>query len=656
MKVEVDLPPSQGAGTILRNRAFDGFRGFAMLVLMAAHFGGEKILPGAWLGINFFLVFSGFIIIYLMMVEKHMTGRVDIIRFYRRRAKRLLPGLFVLLTVLAVWALVWAEDYVRRGLRGDIIATLSYVMNWRLIITSDDYFVQFGTPSLLRHAWTLAVEEQFYVVAPFIVLAVFRWVHTRWMRVAVMLAMASVSAWIAAGVGVGSAHAQAHVYYGTDTRAQAIFIGIAFAFLLGPDNRGNIPKYPNGPLIMTLGWIAVIFNVWSYTWVSPWDPWVFEKGGILFFSLSTLPAFIVCLDHRENLMKRIMGNTFFVVLGLMTYGLYLWHWPIQIWLKLYVPGLDGWALFFAGTILTTVIAFISFRFLEVPIILGGLAKFAGGRRKARMLIVASLAVILALTFTVGKVPSLASQMAAGKAPMLVKGTPSYEPRDDQITMAVYGDSTALYLSKEFDRENYPDMSMVELAKPGCDLMRLPFDVGSDRESEPLEDCLESRKTLANDLEANNVDVLVLNVGTLAPLPHVTPEGPMSILDPGYEKYVRAELDDIREQARDAGVRQVQISTLPCRDTDLDFAKENPDVAELATSPDAFNDVIRQWAGDNDVPVLELNKVLGCEQGYVRKINGVRLYSDQLHFSQYAAQMIWTWMAPTVRDNFEAATQ
>src|SRR5690606_22381714 len=139
---------------------------------------------------------------------------------------------------------------------------------------------------------------------------------------------------------------------GTDTRAQAIFIGVAFAFLLGPDNQGRAPRRPRGPLIMTLAWATEIFSVWCYTWVSPWDPWVFEKGGIFFVSIVLLPAFIACLDEQGNLIKKIFSNQFFVLLGLMTYGLYLWHWPIQIWLKLYPPDLTGWALFFVGSTLT----------------------------------------------------------------------------------------------------------------------------------------------------------------------------------------------------------------------------------------------------------------------------------------------------------------
>lgn len=656
MKLVVDLPPSQGSGKILRNPAFDGFRGFAMLVLMAAHFGGKDLFPGAWLGINFFLVYSGFIIVYLMMVEQHTTGRIDVIRFYRRRAKRLLPAMFVLLLVLGFWALIMAEDYVRRGMRGDILATLGYVMNWRLILTSDDYFVQWGTPSLLRHAWTLSVEEQFYLIAPFIVIALFRWVQSRAIRVTIMMLLASISAIWAANIGVADANAQAHVYYGTDARAQAIFVGVAFAFLLGPDSKGRIPKYPRGPLMILISWAVVVFTLWAYTWVSPWDPWVFGKGGIMAMNLAMLPAMVILLDTPKNSLKTVFSFTPLVVLGLMTYGLYLWHWPIQIWLNLYAPDLQGWALFFVGTILTCTVAFVSFRFMEVPIILRGMDAFTGSKKRSRWLIWSSFTLIIVLAFTVGRVPSLNSQFESGNAPPLVEGTEKYVAGDQHINVAVYGDSTALYLAKAFEPETYQDLSVVPLAVAGCDLMRLDIDFGPEKKGKPLPDCLESREKLGENLKKNKIDVLVLNVGTLAPMLHVTPEGSLSIKDAAYEKYIVAELDDIREQALAGGVKQIQVSTLPCRDTDLDYAKENPEAAKVVADPTKMNNVLRKWAEANDSPVLELHQVLGCEEGYSRKINGVKLYSDSLHFSEYAAQMVWTWLAPSIRENFLASTK
>lgn len=631
-----------------------------MLILMAAHFGAGHLFPGAWLGINFFLVFSGFIIIYLMMVERAQSGRVDIIRFYRRRAKRLLPGLFVLLTVLALWAHIFAEDHVKRGMRGDIYATLAYVMNWRLIATSDDYFAQGGVPSLLRHAWTLAVEEQFYIIAPILVLSIMSWVHTRWKRVALASALACGSALIAAEVGNATPAALAHAYYGTDTRAQAIFVGIAFAFLLGPDKNGVEPRRPNGRLMQVLGWASVLFNVWLYTWVEPTDPWVFESWGILWVSASTLPAFIVCLDYKSNLLKRVFGNKFFILLGLMTYGLYLWHWPIQIWLHMYWPTLTGGLLLVVGTVLTIGVSFISFRWLEVPIILRGLDAFAGGKRQARSLIVVSLVIII----------SLAASLGLGKqtVPPLHSGQSEYVPSSTDTKIAVFGDSSARFFFNEIPEDKFSDIHIRNLAVDGCDIVRLDVKWTEEVSRSPEEPCLEARKSLREDLTAASPDTFILMSGGVASLEHISADGrTLDISMPEYRSIIEAELDDIFSAARDAEIHDLNLMTVPCRENDLSkvsifgvdiapYFEEHPEKGQRVIDPVEINTLFRNWAAHHNVNVIDLYQAVGCDEGYQRKINGVTLYRDWFHFSEDASAMIWTWLAPTIRENFQASTK
>ena len=651
--------PAQGA-KIQRFRGFDGFRGFAMLILMAAHFGAGKYLPGAWLGINFFLVFSGFIIIYLMMVERASAGRVQIIRFYRRRAKRLLPGLFLLLTTLAVWALLFAEEHVKRDLRGDIFATLGYVMNWRLIITSDDYFAQGGVPSLLRHAWTLAVEEQFYIVAPFLVLAIMRWVHSRWKRVAIASALAFGSAWIAADIGNATPSALAHAYYGTDTRAQAIFVGIAFAFLLGPDKNGREPRRPNGPLMQTLGWVSAAFNVWLYTWVEPTDPWVFESYGILLVSASTLPAFVVCMDHRENLLKRVIGNRVFILLGLMTYGLYLWHWPIQIWLNMYAPALTGLPLLIIGTLLTVAISYVSFRWLEVPIILRGLDAFAGSKKRARLLLCSSISIIIVLALLLGLGPR--------NTPNLHPDIEPYVPAETETQVAVFGDSSARFFFDEIPADTFSDLTIHNLAVDGCDIVRLDVKWTDEVSRSPEVPCLEARETLAADLGKIAPDVFVLMSGGVASLEHISADGRVIDMNtPEYRHLVEQELDDIFSAARSAGIDNLGIMTVPCRENDLSkvsifgvdispYFLENPEKGHRVTDPVEINKLFVNWAQNNGVEVIDLYGALGCQNGFQRKLNGITLFRDWFHFSEQASAMIWTWLAPTIRENFPASTK
>lgn len=635
-----------------RNKVFDGLRGFGMLILMSAHFGLGKLLPGAWIGINFFLVFSGFIIVYLMMVERAKTGRISISKFYRRRARRLLPGLFVLLVTLAVWGLLFADDHVRRTMRGDIFATLGYVMNWRLIVTSDDYFAQGGVPSMLRHAWTLAVEEQFYLFAPLLVLAVIRWVSARWLRVSIMLGLASVSALIAASIGSSTPSAFAHSYYGTDTRSQAIFAGIALAFLVSPDVQGRQPKLITGPLISTIGWASLIFNVALYFFVEPTDTWLFEYGGMLLINISILPFYYLGMVSHRSWLEIIMGNKFFVFLGMMTYGLYLWHWPIQIWLAIYAPDLDSRRLLLIGSSLTIGIAFVSFRWLEAPIMMRGLAPFAGGVRKARLLVTTSLTLIIGLTVALG--------FGSFEAPRLNPQVPVYIAGDGHRNITAFGDSSARLFFERFQAEDYPDLSVTNLAIDGCDLVRLDVKWTDKETRAPEAVCLEARASLEDDVRVANTDVFVLMSGGVASLDHISEDGrTLGVNDPEYRAIVEAELDDIFGDARAAGVSDLRLMTVPCRENDLSkvsifgidvepYLSKHPDKVDAIMDPVVMNGWFRDWAEKNDVEIIDLYKAIGCETGFQRKINGITLFVDWFHFSHESSVMIWTWLAPKLQ--------
>lgn len=649
------VPPTpSGSAGILRNRAFDGFRGFAMLILMVAHFGAADLFPGAWLGINFFLVFSGYIIVTLMLVEKNKTGRINIEKFYRRRAKRLLPALFLLMTVVGLWALFFAENFIRRGMKGDILATLGYVMNWRLIVTSDDYFAQSGVPSFFRHAWTLGIEEQFYIAAPIIVILVLRYTRSRWVRIGIMLALASISAYIAAQVGASTPSALTHAYYGTDTRAQAIFIGIAFAFFLGPDDQNREIIFPSNILLKTLGWIAVIVNVWFYTWVKPTDAWVFENWGIFWISLSTLPAFIVVArEPPTNTMKRVFSNPFFVLMGLMTYGLYLWHWPVQLWMKIYAPDMGTVGQLIVGSLATTAIAFVSFRWMEVKIILRGLNAFAGNRRRARMLIWVSLIGIISIAFALGS--------GDREVPKLIPGTAEYVAKSETTSVAVFGDSTARYFFDDMPEDVYSDIKVTNLSVDGCHLIMLGIKWGFNEVREPEEKCFKARDRLTEDLKTADPDVFVLMPGAATSMEHVTEDG--KVIDPGlleFRTVVERELESVRHSAVEAGIDDMRVVTIPCRENDMGklevggvdlepYFRENAEKAYQITDPVIVNAWIEDWAQANGVGVIDLYGALDCSDAYQRKINGVTLYRDWFHFSEDASAMIWSWLAPVIRD-------
>ena len=207
--------------------ALDGLRGLAVVGVLVFHGG---YLQGGYLGVDAFFVLSGFLITSLLLVEATGSGGVSLGRFWARRAWRLLPALACVLGFVALYAAVWAQPNELATIRGDAIATLLYVANWHQIATSNDYFVLFRSPSPLDHTWSLAIEEQFYVVWPLVIWLVVRArrgsnLARRVLGVCCGLAVASV-VWAQIAYRWWGA---TRVYYGTDTRAAAILFGAALA-------------------------------------------------------------------------------------------------------------------------------------------------------------------------------------------------------------------------------------------------------------------------------------------------------------------------------------------------------------------------------------------------------------------------------------------
>ena len=173
--------PTPVAGTargMARYAAIDGYRGFFVVLVLLYHVGVTQ-LAGGWIGINHFFVFSGFLIARMLIKEHSKTGRIDPIRFYRRRIRRIVPAMLVLVMAVLVHSWIFETAAKRREYGGDSFATLGFFLNWRLVTRSDAYFELFGHPSPLRHAWTLSVEEQFYLVAPLLLLLICRATRSR---------------------------------------------------------------------------------------------------------------------------------------------------------------------------------------------------------------------------------------------------------------------------------------------------------------------------------------------------------------------------------------------------------------------------------------------------------------------------------------------
>ena len=208
-------------GRMQHQPALDGLRGAAVAGVLLFHAGH---LRGGYLGVDAFFVLSGFLITSLLLAEGARTGTVALGAFWARRARRLLPALLAVLAFVAVYSLVVASAAERTTIRGDGLATLGYFANWRAIFSGTDYWALFGSPSPLEHTWSLAIEEQFYLVWPLLLVAITA-APRRVLALAGGLAIASF-VWMQVLYDPAS---PSRVYFGTDTRLASILIGAALA-------------------------------------------------------------------------------------------------------------------------------------------------------------------------------------------------------------------------------------------------------------------------------------------------------------------------------------------------------------------------------------------------------------------------------------------
>lgn len=355
----------------------DGLRALAVSAVLLYHLDLPWI-PGGFLGVDVFFVLSGFLITTLVLEEVERTGRLDYRKFYLRRARRLLPALWLLLLTVSVFSLFFLREELAE-LRGDVTAALLYVSNWWYILADQSYFEFTGRPALLQHLWSLAVEEQFYLVWPAIVVfAMVRGRRRRVRRTAFVLAVASTiwMAWLSIRSGYPVPNDPSRVYYGTDTHAMGLLIGATLATVWVPWRRWSIRRswlsrppvpYPGAAaLIDAAGLVGLIGVVWFFLSVGEFSDFLY-RGGFLVLALSTALG-LAALANPAGLLSRALAVQPLRYLGERSYGIYMWHWPVFMVTR---PGFelsfDGLPSVLLRVGITLVLAELSYRFVEMPI-------------------------------------------------------------------------------------------------------------------------------------------------------------------------------------------------------------------------------------------------------------------------------------------------
>lgn len=411
--------PAAGDGNKLAHlRALDGLRGVAVLAVVLFHFSPE-IAPGGFLGVDIFFVLSGFLITSLLVNELERSRRISLRQFWIRRARRLLPALFLVLAVVGFYALLVATKVAAHNMAEDGLAALGYVANWHFIASGQAYVEQFiqQAPSPLRHTWSLAIEEQFYLLWPLAVAGIGALVartqsrkaqrtaraRRRFRRALVVMCVVLGAFSLLEMIALFDARDPDRVYYGTDTRAFLLLIGAA----LGALTAGALGVARRAPrtLLIVAGCAASLALVTAMAIIDTTDTWIYQ-GGYGAIAVLIAVVLVAAAQPGSNPLARVFEGRPLVGLGLISYGVYLWHWPVVVWLNQDETGLDGVALFSLRAVITLTVSLASYWLVEQPIRRGQWPRWTTRRGLVPVLTAIILAVLLAIP--VAAFPSIAA--------------------------------------------------------------------------------------------------------------------------------------------------------------------------------------------------------------------------------------------------------
>ena len=357
---------------IRRLPGLDGLRGIAVLAVIIYH-ADVSLLVGGFLGVDVFFVLSGFLITTLLINELTETNTVDRARFYMRRIRRLMPALFLVLffSVLVSGLFVLDAAY---HVRRDLPWAITFVLNWSYLFFEQYYFVNISRTQLLQHLWSLSVEEQFYVVWPIMLIALYKVkIGKISPRVKIFIASAVLAiastAWmvhLSVSNGFPIPNDPSRVYFGTDTHAMGLLVGCAAAALWRSE-RLNVRLTPDRAAAMNgLGLLSLAGLAYFFVFVSELNEFLY-RGGFLVLSILTVILVVVAAHPGLKFGSRL-GNPLLKWFGDRSYGIYLWHWPIFVLMR---TGIDiQWpdpVAFVVKIAIVLVIADLSYRLVEIPI-------------------------------------------------------------------------------------------------------------------------------------------------------------------------------------------------------------------------------------------------------------------------------------------------
>jgi peptidoglycan/LPS O-acetylase OafA/YrhL len=683
--------------------ALDGLRAVAVMAVVAYHL---EELPGGFFGVDVFFVISGFLITRLLLSERERNGGIALGSFWIRRFKRLVPALFVVLVAVALGSRLWLPAWRLGEIRLDALAGIGYVANWRFVLSGQSYFSSGLAPSPLRHTWSLAIEEQFYVLWPLVVVLVAKLTKDHLRRgVGIVAAVAMVisAGWMAAAASIGMDLSR--IYYGTDTRVFALFGGALLGTWWDPASQAGRTRADRrrwAARWSVAGTVAMVPVLAFFLWGSNAEAVMYQGA----FQVLALCAVVLVsgVATGRGPLDALLAHPVLVWVGRRSYGIYLWSWPAQVFLSEYW-GLEAMALNAAVLTVSIALAALSFWLVEEPIRTGERPAGFGAtsprdRRRVPRVAFSAMALVLVVGVVVGSAagapeePEYASvtdeeaidlsaaeeeQLRAeaattttappidegppgpftGAADVVVDPSASVDPslrlgRPREIMVA--GDSVGWSLAWKLDGGVVPSVALEDRAVIGCGLM--PADskfIVEGREPEQYGPGCQKVDLVELKGLGSSPDSVLLWVGAWEVYDHEYQGRSYRVGTKRYARFLEERIQERIDKYRGIGAATV-MPVVPC------FA---PNAARLGSERqdperiDWVNERVRAVAERNAgwVRLVDPERKLCDEDGeaLTQTPDGIPLREDGSHFDPPAAVWFWnSWLVGQMGAAYDVA--
>jgi len=441
---------------------------------------GISWIPGGFLGVDLFFVISGYVITRLILDSINQSSALDLRAFYSARLRRIYPGFIFMVICTIIFIGVWAPEAIKRFLT-DLPYALTGSINWYLVARNQDYFETIGRPPLLQHTWSLAVELQFYLIWPIILLTVLKYFGKKNVaRIALAIAIISGVTLFIVSLSLDQANAQqiSHIYFGTDTHSLGLFLGSALAVSWIPQNLSAAITKRAQDVIDGIGVVGLLGLISVFLFIDQSNANLYRIAFPLAGIFGCLV--IISLVHPASRFAPIISTAPFRWVGQRSYGIYIWHWVI---FQVTRPSVDlsgqTWALYLARVLLVLALADISLRWVEIPFRQGAVQNWFRGMKyrsakvklRQQLSLLTSIITVLAITSVISvQAINQADQISNKVLEEIIPIEPNQQDLGSTTGLWVTGDSVILGIRSKLESKEHISLINARVGRQAPELL------------------------------------------------------------------------------------------------------------------------------------------------------------------------------------------